>query len=137
MIEEFLSNNYPNFNSSWITGWNTYVEKKGRYIRKWRYRYLVLFNERKNFFDLVYLDFNNNRISKKSEKRVWFDNNKIIIDVRKDCATIEIGDPMEKDKYVKDKNRFIIEMITMGTGQVDQGNPFALDQRQEFNDLFN
>lgn len=135
IISEFLKKNYPNFNSNWITGWNTYVEKNGRYIRKWRYRYLVLFDNKNDYFDLVYLDFNDDKIRKLSEERIKFDDKKIILEVEKDCATIEVGDPKEKDKFAKDKKRFIIEMITMGKGQVDEGNPFALDQTKSFNDF--
>jgi|GEM_PF-1768210 len=120
LIEEFLEDNYPN-SKEYITGWNLYWEKKGRYTTTWKYLYLVVFNINDNFIKLIDIKFNNNKINILGEERISLEKGRIKLEINKDIATVTLGDP-------KGKDRFIIEKISKGCGKEDESNPFALDQ---------
>lgn len=47
---------------SYITGWNTYVEKKGRQVTTWKYLYIIPFNIKNDFFDMISIRFTNDNI---------------------------------------------------------------------------
>ncbi|AVQ27787.1 hypothetical protein C4N20_06765 [Fusobacterium ulcerans] len=53
---------------------------------------------------------------------------KIQCNPKKDIASIIIGDP-------KGRRKFIIEKIAGGCGKKDDSNPFALEQEREFNEF--
>ncbi len=71
-IEAFI-NEYGQeyYGYKYITGWNTYVEKKGRQVTTWKYLYIILFDTKKDFFDLLNIRYTNGNI-KMLEGREFF-----------------------------------------------------------------
>jgi len=130
-IEAFI-NEYGQeyYGYNYITGWNTYVEKKGRQVTTWKHLYIILFDTKKDFFDMINIRYTNGNIKMLERQRVFLKEEKIKTEINKDIASITIGNP-------KEKRRFIIEKIASGCGKNDDSNPFALDHEREFNDFLN
>lgn len=116
------------FIDSYITGWNIYFEKEGRYVTTWKYLYIIPFDIRNDYFDLINVRFEKDNIEVLGKERIFVKEEKIQCNPKKDIASIIIGDP-------KGRRKFIIEKIAEGCGKKDDSNPFALDQEREFNEF--
>ena len=108
------------FIDSYITGWNIYFKKEGRYVTTWKYLYIIPFDIRNDYFNSINVRFENDNIEVLGKERIFVKEEKIQCNPKKDIASIIIGDP-------KGRRKFIIEKIAEGCGKKDESNPFDLD----------